>query len=248
MTFSLSMLSPRGLGAASCGLLVLTTACSSGPDHPIYDTAGDIPRLYQASYVSDAPIIDGKMDDLAWRKTDWTANFIDMGGSTISRPRHQSRAKLLWDREYLYIGVWMVEPNLETKPISSLGFDGLLVFACHDDSPETYQVITAEPGGRHSISVHNNNPEGEPLEILNGLKHAVALSGTLNQHGDADKGWWAEFALPWRELTTSEQASVPQAGAIWRVNLVRDDEQSWSPYFTHDIHDPAMWGRVTLKR
>jgi hypothetical protein len=187
------------------------------------------------------------MDDLAWRNADWTANFIDIGGSTISRPRHQSRAKMMWDREYLYIGVWMVEPNLESKPISSLGFDGLMVFVCHDTSPLAYRMISTEPSGRHASSAYNNDPGSEPLGVLNGLKHAVALSGTLDQKGDADKGWWAEFALPWRELTTMQQRSIPQAGAVWRVNLARE-EQSWSPYFSRELHDAEMWGRVTLTR
>lgn len=244
---SLPLLSSRGFLAATGALWALTTACSSGPDYPVYDLAGDIPRHYQANFVYDGPQIDGKMDDLAWRKADWTANFIDIGGSTISRPRLQSRAKMLWDRDYLYIGVWMVEPDLQSKPISSLGFDGLLLFACNDATPETYHAISSEPGGRHISNVYNNNPDGEPLEILNGVRHAVALSGTLNQKGDSDKGWWAEFALPWSELTTSSQATIQQEGAIWRINLVRQ-EQAWSPYFEHDLHDPELWGKVTLAR
>lgn len=241
------LLSSRILKFSGCALLATTTACSSAPDYPEYDLAGDIPRHYQAHYVSDGPVIDGDLSDLAWRKADWTANFIQLGGATVSRPRLQSRAKMLWDREYLYLGVWMVDSALKSQPLASLSFDGLSVYVTADAESGAHHLIMMEPGGQIADHTVHGDSEGSQLEPLMGMQHGVTLSGTLDQPGDSDKGWWAEIALPWKSLTSEEQASVQRAGAQWRVNLVRE-EQAWSPYFAHELNDAELWGKVELVR
>lgn len=246
-TPTLYLVSSRLLKFSGCALLAATTACSSGPDYPEYDLAGDIPRHYQAHFVSDGPVIDGDLSDLAWRKASWTANFIQLGGATDSRPRLQSRAKMLWDREYLYVGVWMVNPTLKSQPISSLSFSGLSLFVTADSESGAYHLVMMEPGGSMEQRVVNSDPEGGQLKPLIGMQHGVALSGTLDQSGDSDIGWWAEFALPWKSLTSADQASVQHAGAEWRINLVRA-EQAWSPYFAHELNDAELWGKVQLVR
>jgi len=235
--------------ALTCGLLLLAsaTACSSGPDYPEYDLSGDIPRRYQAPYSQDSPVIDGSMDDVAWREASWTANFIKINGSRFSLPRHQSRAKMMWDEQYLYVGVWMVEPALKSMPISTLGFDGLMLFVSGDVESGAYHLISIEPGGRVSNSAFNAGEEASPISGITGMQHGVALSGTLNVAGDGDKGWWAEFAITWSSLTSDNQATIQKAGAEWRINLVRE-EQAWSPYFNHELHDSELWGKVELVR
>lgn len=242
-----SLLPLHALKFAACSLLAATTACSSGPDYPEYDLAGDIPRHYQAPYVADGPVIDGDLSDLAWRKASWTANFVQIGGATVSRPRLQTRAKIVWDREYLYLGVWMVEPSLKSKKLSSVSFNGLSLFVTGSVESGAYHSLSTEPGGRVSNRAVNSDPERAQLEPLRGLQHAVSLSGTLDQPGDSDKGWWAEFALPWTSLTSEDQASVQSAGAIWRINFVRE-EQAWTPYFAHEANDAELWGKVELVR
>jgi|FLOH01.1.fsa_nt_gi hypothetical protein len=246
-SLTLPLLSARGFTLAAFTLCVATSACSSAPDYPEQDLAGDIPRHYQAPFVSDAPLIDGSLDDLAWRKAKWTANFVAIGGSKTSRPRHQSRAKMLWNREYLYIGVWMVEPSLKSESLSTLSADGLMLFVSGDGKSGAYHLILTEPGGSASTSTFNMDTGRAPLREIVGMQHGVALSGTLNDASDGDQGWWAEFALPWSSLTSSAQASVPHAGAEWRVNFVRE-EQAWSPYFEHELHDAELWGKVELVR
>jgi hypothetical protein len=239
--------SARLLKLCGAAALVATASCSSGPDYPEYDLAGDIPRHYQAHYVSDGPVIDGDLSDIAWRKADWTANFIQLGGATDSRPRFQSRAKMLWDREYLYLGVWMVDPTVKSQPISSVSFNGLSLFVTADAESGAYHLIKVEPGGQIDQRAIRGNPEASRLKPLAGMQHGVTVSGTLDQAGDSDKGWWAEFALPWNSLTSEDRASVQRVGAQWRVNFVRA-EQAWSPYFAHELHDPELWGKVELVR
>ncbi|MDA0667148.1 MAG: carbohydrate-binding family 9-like protein [Planctomycetota bacterium] len=237
--------SPRFFVLAAFSLLSVFASCSSAPDHPTLDLAGDIPRLYAAKFTHDAPNIDGSLDDQAWRDAPWTANFVAIEGSATSRPRYQSRAKMLWNRQYLFLGVWMIEPNLESIPVSSLGYDGLLTFVTRDAESGTHLQVSLEPG---NLLLDSKFVSGTAALVTSpaSIQGKVALSGTLNTPGDADRGWWAEIAIPWAKLADPEHATIPSAGETVRVNYFRKG-WSWSPYYQHDLRDAELWGKVELK-
>lgn len=236
---------PKSSVLAAFSLLSVFASCSSAVDHPTLDLAGAVPRLYAAKFTHDAPQIDGSLDDQAWRNAPWTANFVGMEGSTTYRPRYQSRAKMLWNRQYLFLGVWMIEPNLESVPASSLGYDGLLTFVTRDAKQGGGLQISIEPGNRlldSKFAMGNAAIIASPAPI----QGKVALSGTLNTPGDADRGWWAEIAIPWANLADLGRATIPSAGETVRVNYYRKG-WSWSPYYQHDLRDAELWGKVELK-
>ena len=242
-----SLNAPIFLSLAALSAAPFLGSCSSAPDHPVLDLAGDIPRQYAAKFTHEAPTIDGSLDDIAWRDAPWTANFVAVEGSATSRPRYQSRAKMLWNRQYLFLGIWMIEPNLESVPVSSLGFDGLLTFVTRDAESGNYRTISLEPGSllldSQYVSGDSYKVSGNPSMIVG----KVSLSGSLNTPGDADRGWWAETAIPWSSLKLPETATIPTAGDTVRVNFYRKG-WAWSPYFQHDLYDTALWGKVELTR
>ena len=70
----------------------------------------DIPR-YVAQRTSAAPIIDGKLDEDLWHNANRSTRFVDL---IHGRATHlDTRAAVLWDDEYLYVGYWLEEPNVE---------------------------------------------------------------------------------------------------------------------------------------
>ncbi|MCM2370989.1 transglutaminase domain-containing protein [Aporhodopirellula aestuarii] len=71
-----------------------------------------IPR-YQAVRAKQSITVDGKLDEPAWETSTKTQPFVDLisGEST----KHDTRAALLWDDEYLYVGFWLAEPNVKAK-------------------------------------------------------------------------------------------------------------------------------------
>ena len=239
--------SPIFLTLAVLSAAPILGSCSSAPDHPVLDLAGDIPRHYSAKFAHEAPTIDGSLDDIVWRDAPWTANFVAVEGSATSRPRYQSRAKMLWNRQYLFLGIWMIEPNLKSIPVSSLGYDGLLTFVTRDAELGNYRTISLEPGSllldSHFVSGDSYMVSGNPSMIVG----KVSLSGTLDTPGDADRGWWAEIAIPWSSLKSPEMATIPAAGNTVRVNFYRKG-WAWSPYFQHNLNDTALWGKVELTR
>lgn len=43
----------------------------------------------------------------AWSHAPWTDDFVDIEGDRKERPEWQTRVKMLWDDEALYLGAWM---------------------------------------------------------------------------------------------------------------------------------------------
>ena len=72
----------------------------------------EIPH-YTAYRISSAPKIDGHLDEEIWLTVSKSARFRDLisGAETI----HDTRAAVVWDDEYLYVGYWIEEPNLQAS-------------------------------------------------------------------------------------------------------------------------------------
>ena len=86
----------------------------SAADHA--DWLAKMQPLTPKSYLclhADKPIqIDGKLDDPAWKAAAWTDYFVDIQGDTKPKPRFRTRAKMLWDDDYLYLAAEIEEPHV----------------------------------------------------------------------------------------------------------------------------------------
>jgi hypothetical protein len=61
------------------------------------------------AYRIDSPLtIDGRLDEPAWRKAPRSPRFVDLIRGTPAI--HDTRAAVLWDDDYLYVGYWVEEP------------------------------------------------------------------------------------------------------------------------------------------
>lgn len=69
----------------------------------------DVPR-YTAQKIKPAPVIDGRLDDAVWKNAVRSSSFVDLisGAST----QLDTRAAVLWDDQYLYVGYWVEEPQV----------------------------------------------------------------------------------------------------------------------------------------
>lgn len=85
--------------------------------HSVKDTlnfppcnVGHIPH-YTSHKIDSAIQIDGKLDELVWLNAPRSKSFRDLisGESTI----HDTRVAVLWDDDFLYVGYWIEEPNLQ---------------------------------------------------------------------------------------------------------------------------------------
>ena len=165
-----------------------------------------LPRGY-VCYRAHTPLeIDGKLDKPQWKAVPWTDDFVDIEGDKKPRPRFRTRAKMLWDDTYLYIGADLEDPHVWatlTEHDSVIYHDNdFEVFIDPDgDNHDYYELeinaLNTEWDLRLVKPYRDGGPALNSWEIP-GLKKAVHVDGTLNDPRDTDRGWSVELALPWK--------------------------------------------------
>jgi hypothetical protein len=265
--------------AAAAALFGPREEVSAAPEAPVRATRATqepplhhLPRGYVA-YRATAPlVIDGRLDEAVWQPAPWTDTFIDIEGDAKPRPRLATRARMLWDDTYFYIGADLVEPHLW----ATLTEHDSVIF--HDND---FEVFIDPNGDNHEYYELEINALGTTWDLLlpkpykddgkalngweiAGLKSAVHLDGTLNDPRDTDRGWSVELALPWKALgELARRPSPPRDGDQWRVNFSRvqweldvaggryqkrpkvpEFNWVWSPQHVIDMHRPERWGYV----
>lgn len=100
----------RGDPHLSFGAAVTVELPKPFPD--AFVPAADLPK-YAAARVESPLVVDGKLDESAWKKAAKTGAFVDLISGQPTR--HDTQAAILWDDDYLYIGFWIAEPNVTAK-------------------------------------------------------------------------------------------------------------------------------------
>ena len=230
------------------------------------------PQHYICYRARKPLVIDGKLDDEAWRDAAWTEDFVDIEGDKKPRPRFRTRAKMLWDNQYFYIGAELEEPHVWatlTRRDSIIYHDNdFEVFIDPDgDNHHYYEIEINALNTIFDLRLEKPYKDGGTALIewdIPGLKTAVHVDGTLNNPSDIDRGWSVEMAIPWKVLAEFAGCPAPpRDGDQWRVNFSRvewlarvvngryekvpnvpEDNWVWSPQGVIDMHRPETWGYV----
>jgi hypothetical protein len=222
------------------------------------------PLTYNCHRVVSPIRIDGKLNDPAWSKAEWTSDFVDIEGEAKPRPRLRTRAKMLWDDKYLYIGAEIEEPNVK----ATLTQHDSVIFRDNDFEvfvkplPDTASYYEFEINALNTgwdlflDKPYNRGGKADNSWNIEGLKTAVAVQGTLNQSGDTDKEWTVEIAYPLAAFQSRQVVPPPQPGTTWRINFSRvewtpgnprEDNWVWSPQGVINMHVPEHWGYLNFR-
>ena len=231
-----------------------------------------MPRGYVCYRTEQPIVIDGKLDDLSWRYAPWTDYFIDIEGDVKPRPRFRTQAKMLWDDDYFYVIADMQEPHVwgtltEHDAIIYNDNDFEIFMDPNSDNCEYYEMEINALNTEWDLFLRHTDKEkykeASDWEIP-GLRTAVFVDGTINDHSDIDRGWSVEFAIPWDVLGEyAHKPAPPRDGDQWRVNFsrvewhheivdgayrrvqgYREDNWVWSPQGVINMHCPEKWGYV----
>jgi predicted esterase len=235
-----------------------------------------VPQAYLCRHTATPILADGKLDEAAWADAPWTTDFLDIQGGARPKPRFRTRAKLLWDDDYLYIAAELEEPHVW----ATLTQHDSVIFQDPD-----FEVFIDPDGDTHAyyefeINALNTSwdlfldkpymDQGKPDNAwdIPGLKTAVRVHGTLNNPADTDQGWTVEIAFPWKVLAQhAPHLGPPAEGEQWRIDFSRvewqittlggayqkvpntpEDNWVWSPPGVVDMHRPEMWGLLQFTR
>ena len=222
------------------------------------------PLSYPCHRAASPVHIDGRLNDPAWQAAPWTPNFVDIEGDAKPKPRFRTRAKLLWDDQYLYIAAELEEPNVK----ATLTQHDSVIF--HDNDFEVFLKPPLAAPGYFEFEINALNTSWDlylPKRYLDGgkaddswdipgLKTAVAINGTLNNPRDTDRNWTVEIAFPWSAYTSRLPVSPPRAGDAWRLNFSRvewkpgikkEDNWVWTPQGVVNMHVPESLGNPPLR-
>lgn len=227
------------------------------------------PKRYTCARAPSAIRIDGKLDDAAWAKAPWTDWFIDIRGDASPKPRFRTRAKMLWDDDFLYIAAELEEPDVW----ATLTEHDSVIF--HDNDFEVFLNPTGDTLNYFEFEINALNT-GWDLFLskpyrhggkadngweIPGLRTAVAVDGTINDPRDRDRGWTVEIAFPWTAFRERSGKGRPSPGDEWRINFSRVEWQSrdkppkapednwvWSPQGEINMHIPERWGFVRFSK
>jgi hypothetical protein len=187
------------------------------------------PLNYVIHHADTAPVIDGDINDKAWKQAAWTTDFIDIEGGSKPTPTYSTKVKLLWDDTCLYIAAQLQEPNVwayQTHHDDVVFRDNdFELFINPNNSGHQYYEIEVNP-----INTIFDLFLGTPYRDLGnamvnwnaeGLRSAIKVQGTVNDPADTDKGWTVEMAIPFKAISLGNRAGRPHDGTWWRINFSR---------------------------
>ncbi len=200
------------------------------------------PRGYVCGRTTEALKIDGRLDEAVWQSAKWTEEFSDIEGDKKPKPRLATRAKMLWDDKYFYVGAELKEPHVW----ATLTEHDSVIFQDND-----FEIFVDPDGDNHQYYEFEVNALNTFWELylpkpykdggsadnswdIPGLQCQTFVDGSLNDPSDTDRGWYVEIAIPWSAFrpplpkgaqATSTDLLRPRAGDYWRIDFSRVEWQ-----------------------
>lgn len=187
------------------------------------------PHVYAIPKTHNPLNIDGKDTEEAWASAPWSESFVDIEGAPKGKPLYNTKMKMLWDEQYLYIYAKLEEPHIwgdiNTHDAIIYHNNDFEVFLKPYENQSTYYEIEI-----NSLNTIMDLVMTKPYRLggeamlhwnTNGLKSAVHIEGTNNNPHDLDDYWAIEIAIPFASLHKYGRKVSPQQGDFWRANFSR---------------------------
>lgn len=240
--------------------LVLAAACGAVSQRA-QDPPAEVPS-YTIMQASGAITVDGVMNEADWQQAP-TIDFIFPWDDVSRKPPQSTVARMLWDRQNLYIIYQCVDPYLDSEVTEK---DGPVY---EEDAVEIF--ATPNPDNLNAYFGYEMNINGALLDYMafdagvkrtenihfewenEGVQIATTYEGTLNDHSDRDQGWILEMAIPFDNFRHLGAQIPPRDDDLWRLNLNRTKGDKGQFSMWSDSHAPeasfhhsAYFGKATF--
>jgi hypothetical protein len=180
--------------------------------------------------TSDAPHIDGRLDDDAWKLVSWGGNDFRQLSPDKGKPASvQTRFKILYDDKNLYVAIQCLDPE-PSKIVRRMSrrdtFEGDMVEINIDsyyDKRTAFSFTASVSGVKGDEYVSNNGDDWDP-----GWDPIWYLQTSI----DAE-GWNAEFRIPLSQLRFTNKEELVWGLEITRI-FFRNQERSIWQYIPPD--------------
>lgn len=179
-------------------------------------------RVFTTSKISsEAPLINGHLDDNAWSNSPWQENFIQQVPSEGAEPTQRTKVNITYDHDNIYVGIF-----------------------CYDKPENVRQIFTRRDMHEGDVvgfaldSYFNQRTAFEFMLTAAGQKIDVIHSGSGNtdQNWNAnwegataisDSGWSAEFRIPFSQLRYNDKENHTWGLHIWRWIDRNKEKDHW---------------------
>ena len=174
------------------------------------------PRHYVCYRASGPIVIDGCLEEKAWRDAPWSQVFEDHQAPYAPPPWKTCRFKMVYDDDNLYIAAQLQEENVwgslverdcviyqdnDFEVFLDASADGVCYYELELNPLNTVWDMFHETDYHRASALHTKYD-------IEGLETAVQVQGTLNWHRDQDVGWTVEIKWPLAALKSRNPAGV----------------------------------------
>jgi hypothetical protein len=196
------------------------------------------PKQLPAHRTTSAIIIDGKLDDAAWKTAPLATDFVELRPVAFRKETHENRTEvyLLYDDAGIYFGGFCHERSRDSVQTDLAGRDNLgssdfigIVFDTYNDKINGFEYfvtpLNEQMDAKQTPPSGNGNDEDFSW-------NAVWKSGTEIRND----GWTFEFFIPYSAIRFSKKPKQD-----WGLNIVRRRQQLGRQLFWNPI-DPIKNG------
>ena len=192
-------------------------------------------KEFTATRLADAahPVIDGQLDDPAWRTAAWRDDFLQKVPVEGGTPTGRTEVAFTYDDDALYVGARMYSANPGGVPTTVARRDQytdaehlIVAFDTYRDHRTAYS-FTLSSGGVRGDYYHPADAEGSRDVAWNPVWEGQARVDSL--------GWTAELRIPFSQLRFSAAGDQ-----LWGVQINR-----WMPNVNEDVYWVVIPARET---
>jgi uncharacterized protein DUF5916/cellulose/xylan binding protein with CBM9 domain len=200
--------------AAACVEAVLASASAAQPHGPV--------PTVQAVRVTDAPRIDGALDDTAWRNVTPATEFVQRDPDEGKPATERTELRIVFDDSAIYVGVKLYdrEParivrRLTRRDTFPDADRFTIFFDPHHDHLTGAMFTVSAAGSQSDAIIYNDTWEDQSWDAV--WDAAVSTDG---------EGWSAEMRIPFSQLRFPRRARD-----AWGINasrfIQRRNETDW---------------------
>jgi hypothetical protein len=186
----------------------------------------DRPPALRAERVEQPPVIDGRLDEAAWSRSQAATGFTQLRPDPGQPASQRTEVRILYDDGALYVAARMYDTAPDSV-VAQLGRRDNQVYS------DWFYVAVDSYFDRRTAFTFGLNPRGVQVDVLlhNDTQEDnswdAVWDGAARQ--DAD-GWTAEFRIPLSQLRFSASAGEQRWGVNFMRAIARTGEEAfWAP-------------------
>ncbi len=214
------------LGTISLTLPLIAAGQNEQPSASASNPFGRIypPRIYNTVRLKAAPpVIDGRLDDPAWKEGEWAGDYIQQLPTEGAKPSQPTEIKILYDEKNVYIAIRAYDdPRLihrygaRRDRVEDVGDIVGVCFDSYNDKRTGFEFDLTAGGGKTDLLLANDGWDTTWDAVWYG------------KTGMEENAWTAEFQVPLNQLRYGPQEEQVWGLHAWRWIDRNQEEDQWN--------------------